>query len=375
MLSTYLNYQLITRDMTTSIGRVEKQPMVARESAYFQQNIGKVTSIEDFVKDDRLFKFAMKAFGLSDMDYAKAFMVKAMKEGVADPDSFANKLTDKRYAEFVATFNFASRDERTTNYVEAADGVVDRYTLAAVAAGVEIDNPQLEKINNDYLAKIGKVTSIDQFLANDDLYVYAMKAHGLEEYISNKTFMREILEGGVTDPDSLANRQKNEAFAEFATSLNFAAYGEKTTTYNKVIEDTVAKYTRQTLEEDAGVQNEGVRLALYFERKMNAGGISSAYQILADPALSQVVRTALGIPESMATADVDRQAAMIESKIDFDELSEPDGLKKFMQRFTAMWDIQNTSNTAVASVSVLFSQPVSFGLSTDVMLTLSKLQR
>jgi len=374
VLSTYLNYQLISRDMPTSIGRVEKQPMVARETAYFQQNIGKVTSIDEFVKDDRLFKFAMKAFGLADMDYAKAFMVKAMKEGVSDPDSFANKLTDKRYAEFVATFNFAAREERTTSYVEAADGVVDRYTLAAVTAGVEIDNPQLEKINNDYLANIVKVKSIDQFLAHDDLYVYAMKAHGLDEYISDKAFMREILEGGVADPDSLANRQKNEAFAEFATSLNFAAYGEKTTTYNKVIEDTVAKYARQTLEEDAGVQNEGVRLALYFERKINAGGITSAYQILADPALSQVVRTALGIPESMATADIDKQAAMIEAKLDLDDLSEPDGLRKFMQRFTALWDVQNNATSGVANVSVLFSQPVSFGLSTDVMLTLAKLR-
>jgi len=374
VLSTYLNYQLISRDMTTSIGRVEKQPMVARESAYFQQNIGKVTSIEDFVKDDRLFKFAMKAFGLSDMDYAKAFMVKAMKEGVADPDSFANKLTDKRYAEFVATFNFAARKERTTNYVEAADGVVDRYTLAAVKAGVEIDNPQLEKINNDYLANIGKVKSIDQFLANNDLYVYAMKAHGLDDYIGDKKFMREILEGGVADPDSLANRQKNGAFAEFAASLDFAAHGGKTTSYNRVIEDTVAKYARQTLEEDAGVQNEGVRLALYFERKINAGGITSAYQILADPALSQVVRTALGIPESMATGDIDKQAAMIEAKLDLDDLSDPAGLKKFMQRFTAMWDVKNNATSGVANVSILFSKPVSFGLSTDVMLTLAKLR-
>ena len=42
------------------------------------------------------------------MAYAKAFMVKVLEEGISDPESFANKLTDKRYAEFARTYNFAA---------------------------------------------------------------------------------------------------------------------------------------------------------------------------------------------------------------------------------------------------------------------------
>ena len=33
-------------------------------------------SIDDFMKDTRLYNYAMKAFGLDDMAYAKAFMRK-----------------------------------------------------------------------------------------------------------------------------------------------------------------------------------------------------------------------------------------------------------------------------------------------------------
>ena len=66
---------------------------------------------------------------------------------------------------------------------------------------------------------------------------------------------------------------------------------------------------RQTLEENAGAQNEGVRLALYFQRKAEAS--KSAYEILADPALLKVVQTALGIPPETGTQDIDRQAALI----------------------------------------------------------------
>lgn len=110
MLNTFTSYQLIAKDINKSITQISQQPVVDRDTKYYLDNITKVKSIDDFVNNDRLFKYAMKAFGLEDMDYAKAFMVKALKEGVSDPNSFANKLTDKRYADFVSAFNFAARE-------------------------------------------------------------------------------------------------------------------------------------------------------------------------------------------------------------------------------------------------------------------------
>src|SRR5690606_2538255 len=102
--------------MPRAMDRVEREPMVDRETKYYLENISKVKTIDEFVKDDRLFRYAMKAHGLEDMAYAKAFMVKALKEGVRDPDSFANKLQDKRYAEFVSTYNFERYGEKATTY-------------------------------------------------------------------------------------------------------------------------------------------------------------------------------------------------------------------------------------------------------------------
>src|SRR5690606_3475021 len=112
-----------------AIDQVERQPMVDRETKYYLDKITKVKSIDEFVKNDRLFKYAMKAFGLQEMDYAKAFMVKALKEGVADPDSFANKLTDKRYAEFVGAFNFAKLGDTATIYNKAQQATTGNYML------------------------------------------------------------------------------------------------------------------------------------------------------------------------------------------------------------------------------------------------------
>lgn len=257
MLNTYTSFNLIAKDIAKAISRVEAQPTVDRETKYYLENITKVKSIEQFVKDDRLFKYAMKAHGLQDMAYAKAFMVKALKEGVTDRDSFANKLTDKRYAEFVDTYNF------------------------------------------------------------------------------------ELL-------------------------------GDKATTFNQAQKGTVDKYLRQTLEENAGSENEGVRLALYFQRK--APTIKNFYQILADPALGKVVRTALALPESFASADIDRQAKFFEEKLKIENFSDPKKLGEFLKRFTSLWEINNPTSPALQSAGLLFGAPVSYGVSTDLMFAMQKLR-
>ena len=96
---------------------------------------------------------------------------------------------------------------------------------------------------------------------------------------------------------------------------------------------------RQTLEENAGKDNEGVRLALYFERK--APELTSFYQVLADPALAKVVRTLLSLPDSFATADVDKQVKLFESKLDIEDFSDPEALGKLMTRFTSLWEVNN----------------------------------
>lgn len=372
MLNTYASYQLITRDIDKSLNRVQKQPLVDRETKYYLENITKVKSIDEFVKNDRLFKYAMKAFGLEDMAYAKAFMVKALKEGVSDPNSFANKLTDKRYAEFVKAFNFAAYGEQATVYNMAQQLATQNYATQVKIDGIDPNSDAVKAETTYYLANIVKVTSIDGLLSNDRLYQYAMKAFGLSTSDFSKEDMRKMLEGGVRDTKSLANKSDNTRLKAFVTAYNFEALGESATTYNAAQQPATAKYFRQTLEEDAGKDNEGVRLALYFQRK--APTITSFYQILGDTALSQVVRTMLGLPDSFAQTDIDKQAQYLEKRLKISDFSDPKALDKLLTRFTTMWEMDNPSTTEQTSLSVLF-QPVEYGVSTNLMLAIQKMKR
>jgi hypothetical protein len=259
MLSTIVDYQRISKDMTRSLSLTARKPDVSRDTTYYLANIGKVKSIDDFLKDYRLYSYAMKAYGLSDMTYAKAFMRKVLTEGVANSNSFANKLSDSRYREFARAFDFAALGSNATQTTAAQTG-------------------------------------------------------------------------------------------------------------------TTTQYVQQVMEENAGDQNEGVRLALYFARK--ASSIKTPYQILADKALTQVVQTALGLSPTVSSADIDKQASMLSKMIDFSDFQEPAKVNRFAQRFAAMWDANQLSSDGSSSnpALILIGRSTSNGLDSDMLTKLQSLR-
>jgi len=189
-----------------------------------------------------------------------------------------------------------------------------------------------------YQENIRKVETIDEFLGDYRLYTYAMKAFGLDDMIYAKAYMRKVLTEGVADKDSFANKLLDERFKEFATVFDFEAYGKVTTLRQEVTTGVVEKYNRAMLEADAGEENEGVRLALYFQRK--APEIDSYYDILADKALTKFFQVTFSLPESMSSIDVDQQVRLLEKVFDLSALKDPEELEHLTKRFTIMYDIE-----------------------------------
>jgi len=179
-----------------------------------------------------------------------------------------------------------------------------------------------------------------------------------------------MLSEGVESRTAMANRLSDKRYGEFVKAFNFARYGELTTTFAATGAGTVDRYVRQTLEETAGAQNEGVRLALYFQRK--ASSVTSAYALLGDPAMLKVVQTVLGLPVGQRT-DVDATAKLIEQRMKIADLKNPEKVQKLLQRFTAVWDA-NTS-VATGSVDQISGGFAGGGMSLDLLYSLQKLRR
>jgi hypothetical protein len=135
----------------------------------------------------------------------------------------------------------------------------------------------------------------------------------------------------------------------------------------------VQKYVQMALEKKEGEQNQGVQLAMYFKRK--ASSVTTTMGILADKALLKFVQTTFGIPESASKADLDIQVRNLEKHLNVKDLQDPKKVDKLIQRFSAMWDMNNTSIATMSPVLTLFDQSsVQEGFSVDLMMSITKLR-
>ncbi len=230
------------------------------------------------------------------------------------------------------------------------------------------NTPQVQRETKYYMDTIGKIKSIEDFMANDRVYSYAMKAFGLKDMIYAKAFVKKVLTDGIDSAKSFTNQLTDPRFKELATAFNFKSLGSTTTIFDRTRKGVVEKYVQIQLEEDAGSANEGVRLALYFRRK--ASEITSAYSILGDAALYKVAQVTLGLTSSANASNLDAQAEIIKSKIDLENLNDPAVVNKFLTRFTSMWELRN-GTAASSAPNIILGQGVQ---SITSMETLAKIQ-
>jgi hypothetical protein len=218
-------------------------------------------------------------------------------------------------------------------------------------------DPTVKTATAYYTANIGNVTSIDQFVGNYRLLSYALDAYGLGDQINSTALIKQVLQGGVSDPKSLANTLPQ--WKAFATAFNFAANGASSVSTATAVATTEGNYVEQQLETNQGQQDVGVQLALYFNRV--APTVTSTYGILADQNLLEVVETIFGLPTSFSAENIDVQAKAISGLFNISDLQDPAKLKQLTERFTASYDSTYGSSSSSSSLTVSGSSSSSAG--------------
>jgi hypothetical protein len=266
MVSTYANYNSVVRNLGSSLTRVALQPDVTREATYYRDNIGKVKTADDLLKDYRLYQYAMKAYGLEDMAYAKAFMKKVLDSDLSDANSFANRLNDKRYREFAAAFSFNGTDGFIAQSGHQTDEMVGLYS-AAVKKQVDAIDDQ----TGYYNSKIGSIRSADALLNDDSLRTYVFSAFGISDTQWSRDTIRQVLSSDVADPNSYVNT----VWVPQIDVLN-----DKVTKANAQIADAnlkVADYTTQLAQPGANLNDLRAKIVMERSRILkNSGDIISA---------------------------------------------------------------------------------------------------
>lgn len=213
VVSTFLSYDLINRDMKSSLSRVASQNIVERQTNYYKENIGKVTSLDEFLDDYQLYSYAMDAFGLEEMTYAKAFMRKVLESDLNDENSFANKLTDERYRNFAEAFNFSTSTVSVQTEAQL-DEMIGLYSQT-----LQSQDDSLAEETRYFNTMMGTVTSVDQVLQNSRLRAYVFQVFGIDEKTFSYSYVKGLMSSDVNDPDSYINQQYGAAYTTAVEKL------------------------------------------------------------------------------------------------------------------------------------------------------------
>src|SRR6202051_3799612 len=117
--------------------------------------------------------------------------------------------------------------------------------------------PALKTASAYYAANIGSVNSVSDLVGNYRLLSYALNAYGLGDQINAKGLITKVLEGGVSNPKSLANTLPNAQWKAFASAFNFVDSGTTPLSSTSTVATTTSDYVEQQLERDRGRQDVG----------------------------------------------------------------------------------------------------------------------
>jgi hypothetical protein len=162
---------------------------------------------------------------------------------------------------------------------------------------------------------IASISTPEALVSDYRLLRVALGAYGLQQDLPNRAFIRTLLEQGTTDSGALANRFADKRYRNFAEAFGFGGPLPPKTSLPGFADRMLARFTRQSFEEAVGAQDETMRLALTAQRELGeltarrTTDTTAWLSVLGTPPLRKVFETALGLPASIGTLDIDRQVS------------------------------------------------------------------
>ena len=200
--------------------------------------------------------------------------------------------------------------------------------------------------------RVGQITTAEQLVNDFEVYSFVMKAYDLESQIFGKAMMKKVLSSDSEDKGSLINKMTDNRFKDLYKAMGFTGGGtaNSNTSDPEWVETMVSRYIEQQLINGQMESNTTVGTALHAEAR--APALKNWYTVLADTKLQDFFYTALNLPDSLKSSDVDVQAAMLKKKFDITTLSDPGVMDKLITRYTAIADAK-TAQDSLSSNPIL----------------------
>jgi len=185
---------------------------------------------------------------------------------------------------------------------------------------VQQTQPAQQRDEAYFRTKIGGITTAGELVSDRRLLQVALTAFGLEGDINNRAFIQKILEGGTLQEGSLANRLADKQYQKLSAAFGFGDFSVPRTKISTFPDEVLTRFRSRSFEAAVGVQNNTYRLGLNAERELPelaARSVSETtkwYTLLGSAPLREVMQTALGLPKSFASIDLDQQVSVLKDR-------------------------------------------------------------
>lgn len=192
------------------------------------------------------------------------------------------------------------------------------------------------------------LTTPDALLSNYRALSFVTTAFGLGSEVGQTAILRKLMTQNPNDPSSLAQQLADNNYRVFANALS--TWAPPPFSSQATIDSAIAGFKQKSFESSIGSDNPALQGAEYFTK--NVPGVTRVSQIMADPVLLDVVRTALGIPTSFGGLSYDQQVAILTPRVDLSQFQTSAGVSNFVTKYLAM-DQLNQSTSASGSDPIL----------------------
>jgi hypothetical protein len=177
------------------------------------------------------------------------------------------------------------------------------------------------KRDTDYFKEnIGSIETAEDLMSDRRLLSIALGAFGLDEDINNTYFIQKVLTDGTVDDDALANKLSDKSYLEFSKAFGFGELYSPNTVLGEFPDQIIAKYQDTQFEIAVGEQDDSMRLALNLDRELatiadkDTSPNGAWYGVMGNTAVRTVFETALGLPSSIGSLDLDQQLSAFREK-------------------------------------------------------------
>ncbi|MFN3971530.1 MAG: DUF1217 domain-containing protein [Gemmobacter sp.] len=231
--------------------------------------------------------------------------------------------------------------------------------------------PAMQRDEAYFRDKIGGVKTAEQLVSDRRLLRVALGAFGLDKDIDNRFFIRKVLEDGTLKVGALANRLADKQYVALSQAFGFGDFAEPRTQLSDFADGILKDFKTRAFEQAVGAQDNAMRLALNAEREVKALAERSTsdevkwFTLMGNRPMRAVFETALRLPASFGTLDLDRQLDVLRQKTraafgdqTVAQFADPAKLDKLVKRYLLMSEVaaNGTSATTGASGAVTILQ-------------------